>query len=102
MSSLPQLLLTYGPLGILVILMLVPAPGADSPFLVGYWYIKKQNEESKLKDKTIEGLQEANDKLLQEREASIHVVAELRAIVMNAMPRSGGGMGEGPPSIQGR
>lgn len=95
MSSLPQLLLTYGPLGLMVILLIVPWPGSDCPVIVPFWYVKKLTEELKLKQIALEHEQEAAKKSLEELQMANRLVGELRAI---ASARSGGGQGGPAPS----
>ena len=87
MSGVPELLLTYGPLGILVICLIIPWPGADCPILVPFWYVKKLNQEAQLKDLALMKQEEVARQTLTQLEMSNQLVGELRQI---AQSRSGG------------
>jgi hypothetical protein len=86
-NSLPDLLLTYGPLGVMVLLLIIPAPGSDSPFLVPWWYIKKLNQEAGLKQVALDREQEAAKRALDELQNANRLIGELRMI---AYARTGG------------
>jgi len=87
MTGLSQLLLTYGPLGALVLMLLVPVPGAGVPVLVTYWYVVKQQKELDLKQQALDLEREAAKRAVGELEMANRLVGELRTI---AAARTGG------------
>jgi hypothetical protein len=87
MTDLPQLLLTYGPLGLLVLMLIIPVPGAGSPVLVPYWYVMKQQREIDLKEQALSTEREASKRALEELQMANRLVGELRTI---AVARAGG------------
>ena len=85
--DLAQLLLTYGPLGLLCLMLIVPVPGVGSPALIPYWYVTRLQQEMDLKQKALDTEREAAKKAVAELEMSNRLVSELRAI---AAARAGG------------
>lgn len=92
MSDLPQLLLTYGPLGLLCVMLIIPLPGVGAPALIPYWYLMKTNKELELKQRALEIEQEASRRAVEELAMANRLVGELRSI---AAARTGG-----PPDAQ--
>lgn len=87
MASLPGLLLTYGPLGLMVILLIAPLPGKGVPVLVPWWYVERLDKEAELQKEALEREQEAARRAVAELETANRLIADLRAIAMSRSDR---------------
>lgn len=87
-SSVASLLVTYGPLGVILVLLIVPLPGKGAPMLVPWYLVDRMDKEARLQREALEREQDAARRAVAELEIANRVIGELRQI---AERRAGGG-----------
>jgi hypothetical protein len=87
-ESVYQLLVTYGPLGLIVLMLIFPFPGKKHPVLTPWWYLEKQDEETEALKRALEIEREVSKRAVSELELTNRLVGEMKQIAASR-PRKG-------------